>query len=314
VPRKELRCDVSSAVNAASLISRIKRNVLRDLSSMSEALGESASKPEFDCLAHSAIASLSHIGQHIMEGRSMPGVHVKCRPGGAPPRPHHREVRLGVFPTAADPIHWAHLLGGLFAIETFELDKVIFVVAGSDHRKPDMTPAETRHAMARALLKLFSPLFECSSIALGGSSSGEENLFKILGMNPGRHIHAYYIAGSDHYHRYQPATGNPDTLQKLEDGITRSANGFDDRFHRVSAVFLEREPGAERIPSSLDVHWVRGLPAQTSSTGIRRAFEERDQRQKLCSLPFAAYLSIFENRLYRASPCEGVSPPSFDRA
>jgi phosphoribosyl 1,2-cyclic phosphodiesterase len=56
-------------------------------------------------------------------------------------------------------------------METFALDKVIYVVAGSDSRKPHMTPAETRYDMARSLLKLFSPLFECSSIALGGSSS-----------------------------------------------------------------------------------------------------------------------------------------------
>jgi nicotinic acid mononucleotide adenylyltransferase len=276
---------------------------------MSEALGQSASKPEFACLAHSAISSLSHIGQHIVEGRIMPGVSVQCSPDGAVPLPIHREMRLGVFPTAADPIHWAHLLGGLFAMETFELDKIIYVIAGSDPRKPGMTPAATRHAMARPLLELFSPLFECSSIALGGSSTGEENLFRILGMNPCRRIHAYYIAGSDHYHRYHPATGNPDTLQKLEDGIARSANGFDGRFHRVSAVFLEREPGAKRIPSSLDVRWVRRLPVKTSSTGIRRAFLDRGQQQKLCSLPFAAYLSIFENRLYHASSSGGAFPP-----
>jgi hypothetical protein len=35
--------------------------------------GESASKPDY--------AYLSHIGQHIMEGRIMPGVHVKYSPG-----------------------------------------------------------------------------------------------------------------------------------------------------------------------------------------------------------------------------------------
>ena len=126
-------------------------------------------------------------------------------------------------------------------------------------------------------------------------------------MNPRQPIHAYYIAGSDHYHRYQPGTGYPDTLEKLEEGISGAGRGFNNHIHRVSAVFLEREPIGEEIPTSLGVHWVRGLPVQTSSTDIRRAFSDHEQREKLCTLPFSAYMSICENQLYNKSSCEGVS-------
>jgi nicotinic acid mononucleotide adenylyltransferase len=209
-----------------------------------------------------------------------------------------------MFPIAGNPFHWAHLLGGLLAMETFALDKIIYVVAGSDPRKPDLAPGEARHAIARSLLRLFHPLLEYSPIALGDSSSGEENLFRILAMNPRQPIHAYYIAGSDHYHRYQPGTGNPDTLQKLEDGIALAANRYDDRIHRVSAAFLDREPVGEEIPTSLDVLWVRGLPVQTSSSGIRLAFSDRKQREKLGALPFTSYKSICGNRLYSTTSYE----------
>ena len=315
---EQLRCDASTAMpgldlaplsgKAAAIIKRIAQNVLRDLHAMREILGESASEPDFACLTQSAISFLSRVGHHIGEGRSMPWLKVKHSPDGSQVPPVPREMRLGVFPVAGNPFHWAHLLGGLCAMATFTLDKIIYVIAGSDPRKPDMAPAEARHAMARSLLRLFHPLFEYSSIALRDSSSGEENLFRILEMNPLQSIHAYYIAGSDHYHRYRPMTGNPDTLIKLEQGVTRAADGFDNPHHRVSAVFLERAPIGEKIPTSLDVQWVPGLPLQTSSTNIRRAFSGYEQRKKLCTLPYTAYTSICGNRLYGTNPCEKPFP------
>jgi nicotinic acid mononucleotide adenylyltransferase len=312
MPREELRCDALNAVpglsslsgKAASVIKRIAADALSDLRSMREVLGESACEPDFSCLSRGVALSLAHIGQHIMEGRAIPWVKVNHHPSDPPVPPVSREMRLGVFPVAGNPFHWAHLLGGLLTMEAFELDKILYVVAGSDPRKPDLAPIDARHAMASALLRLFRPLFEYSSIARGDSSSGEENLFRILAMNPGQPIHAYYIAGGDHYHRFEPMTGDPDTLEKLETGIARAGTGFDDRVHRVSAVFLEREPVKEMIPTSLDILWVRGLPVQTSSTGIRRALTDREQREKLCTLPYTAYTSIRGNQLYNTGSCE----------
>jgi hypothetical protein len=90
-----------------------------------------------------------------------------------------RELRIGVFPTAANLFHWARLLGGLIVMERFLLDKVIFVIAGQDSRRPKIAPEDIRHSMAKEVLELFHPLFEYSSIALGTTTSGEENLFKI---------------------------------------------------------------------------------------------------------------------------------------
>jgi len=293
---------------SASVIDRIAGNVINELSMMRGILGESASRHDFDLLDRSALASLSRIEEGIRQGRSMPWVKVNHCPGNRAVAPVDRQVRLGVFPISGNPLHWVHLLGGLIAMETFSLDKVLYVIAGSDSRKPDLAPAAARHAMAKSLLGLFRPLFEYSPIALGGSRSGEENLFRILGMNPRQPIHAFYIAGSDHYRRYRPMTENPDTIQKLEDGIAREGRGAADRGHRVSAVFLERERVVEQIPASLEVLWVRGLPVRTSSTGIRQALSDQGQRRDLYTLPFSAYMTIRGNRLYNTGSLAGVSP------
>lgn len=294
--------------SSASVIDRIADNVINELSRMREILGESANGHDFDRLARSASASLSHIAEGIKQGRSMPWMKVNHCPGNSPVAPVDRQVRLGVFPISGNPLHWVHLLCGLIAMETFTLDKVLYVIAGSDPRKPDLAPAEARHAMAKSLLGLFHPLLEYSPLALGGSRSGEENLFRILDMNPRQPIHAFYIAGSDHYHRYRPMTGNPDTIQKLEDGIAREGPGAAGRGHRVSAVFLERERVVEVIPAALEVLWVRGLPVQTSSTSIRMALSDRGQRRDLYTLPFSAYRTICGNRLYDAGTCAGSFP------
>jgi hypothetical protein len=198
-----------------------------------------------------------------------------------------RESRIGVFPTAANPFHWAHLLGGLITMERFLLDKVIFVIAGQDSRKPEMASEDVRHSMTKEVLALFQPFFEYSSIALGTPTSGEENLFSILRMNPAQAIHAFYIAGGDHYYRFHPVTGSPDTIQKLEDGMSSKLFGFDGQLHRVSAVFqppawvMSRSVLARLTPlpkavpfaarqQALAVHPGQPLSAETEAT-LRRS-------------------------------------------
>jgi hypothetical protein len=121
-------------------------------------------------------------------------------------------------------------------------------------------------------------------------------------MNPAQAIHAFYIAGGDHYHRFNPATGSPDTIQKLEEGMTSKPEDFDGQLHQVSAVFLHREGEERDIPTLLDVHRVR-IPVQTSSTEIRLALEDRRRWQKLYTLPFIALVSICGRSLYHIRAC-----------
>jgi nicotinic acid mononucleotide adenylyltransferase len=290
--------------HAGTLITSVAHNVLSEIVSMKEVLGKFAKTMDFAHLEQSAMASLTRIKGLIGEGKIDPRTKVRHSVEHGLLPLEDRVLRIGVFPTAANPFHWAHLLGGLIAMEQFLLDKVLFVIAGQDSRKPEMAPEKVRHSIAKKVLGLFHPLLEYSSIAYGTAASGEENLFKILGMNPSQTIHAFYIAGGDHYHRYHPATRSPDTIQKLEDGVTSKLHRFDERVHRVSAIFLHREGEEEDIPTILEVHRVGRLPVQTSSTEIRRALEDRRRWQKLYTLPFVALVSICGNGLYNAQACK----------
>jgi nicotinic acid mononucleotide adenylyltransferase len=273
---------------------------------MMQTLGSSASVRDFATLERCTLTSLYRIQRLIEHGQCTPWAIVKHSPDQPSPVPTSRMIRLGVFPIAANPLHWAHLLCGLLAIESFGLDKVIYVIAGTDPRKPSLASAEIRHRIARSVLRLFHPLFEYSSIAREAAAGGEENLFRILGMNPLQRIHAFYIAGSDHCHRADPVSGRPDTIQKLEDGIARSLRLPGHSLHSVTAVFLDRGDLGERVETTVDVRWAPGPPLRTSSTMIRSALPHPSEWDKLFTLPFGAFTSIQENHLYdvhTGEPC-----------
>jgi hypothetical protein len=98
-------------------------------------------------------------------------------------------------------------MGGLAAIERYRLDKVLYVVAGQDKRKPHLADQKSRHRIAREVLGFFSPLLEYSPIAYDGAADGEENVFRVIAACGAGPVHAFYIAGSDHCRRFGPNGG-----------------------------------------------------------------------------------------------------------
>jgi nicotinic acid mononucleotide adenylyltransferase len=205
-----------------------------------------------------------------------------------------RTPRVGVYPLAANPMHWGHILVGLAAIALMKLDKVVFVIAGRDERKPSMTAAETRHLLGKSALEDFSPIFEYSPIALGTSSDGETSFGRILSLNSHQRMEAYYIAGMDHCRRLNSA-GEPDTIEKLE-RVIKEQKRAGNRNHAISLIFVERGGivrESESVRTFLDVHLLPPLPFALSSTAVRRAL---CSGASLCdafvSLPCACLLAM----------------------
>ena len=188
-------------------------------------------------------------------------------------------ARIGVYPVAADPFQWGHLLIALRAVGDLGLDKVVFVLQGDDTRKPTMTAADLRHAMGREVLAAFEPFFAYSPIAIGTTLNGEANIFRILALNPGRRVDAWYMVGDDHY-RLVDKKGNPDTLPTLERNFA-SPMGHSPTLHALKVAFIKREQPAEEVPTSLEVRFLDHVGFDASSTQVR------DGRHSL--MPFAAY-------------------------
>jgi nicotinic acid mononucleotide adenylyltransferase len=209
-----------------------------------------------------------------------------------------RVFRIGVFPVSADPFHWAHLLIGLSAIARFKLNKIVYVISGCDARKPEITSPTIRHPMGRSILNLFTPLFDYSSAALEGDLDGESSLFKILASHQARRINAFYIAGADHCRRFDPGTGGPDTVQKMEEHVRRKTYGFDRKKHRISMIFVKRGVAKCSVDTRLDVSCMPGVPFEASSSAIRRALAGREKIDRFALLPYTAYLYIRALGLY----------------
>jgi len=281
--------------------------IARELAQMQQTLGANADAQAFADLGRWTRSTLARISALISEGFINPAGARGGRLSAGRGRFGRRHLRLGVFPTAGNPLHWGHLLSGLAAMESFHLDKVIYIIAGDDPRKPYLASANLRHRIAKKVIRLFHPLFDYSSIGLGGTAPGEINLFRIMssngnGMQP---LHAFYLAGSDHFHRYAPQTGEPDTIQKLEEGVRKRIHGFNPRLHRLSAVFLDRGGRSEAVETFLDVRWIAHLPLDTSSTRIRGALGGSEPLGELTALPFTAYCAICVHGEMRSWPSRG---------
>ena len=200
-----------------------------------------------------------------------------------------RTLRIGIYPVAANPFHWAHLLSGLSALVRFRLDSIIYVISGSDSRKPALADAEIRHLAGEEVLKIFKPFFGYSSLALENNRAGETNLFEILALNPNQKIDAYYIVGADHYHRVNPRTGQADTLQKLEENSADETYNFNPSLHSISAIFIERGTRNYTVETDIPVAFIPEMPFAASSTMIREAFQGNRPVQTLALMPCTAF-------------------------
>jgi hypothetical protein len=181
-----------------------------------------------------------------------------------------RTVRLGVYPVNGNPMHWGHLLCALGAIATHKLDRVVVVIQGIDARKHHMSIATERHRheMARRIIAGFQPLLAYSSIGRGTKCTGEQNIFRLLRLNPEQPIHAFYMAGSDHC-RIVDDRGRPDTPLRLERNLEDDRLAFDPDVHSLTVIFIDRGEGPdEEIPTELPTDFVPQI-LDASSSDVR---------------------------------------------
>ena len=254
-----------------------------------------------DRIAHYSRRRLASISELIRTGEINPYCRVRLSDLDPPAFPVERPLRIGVFPTSADPLHWGHILCGFSCLADMKLDKVVFIIADRDPRTPCLTAAEIRHRVARAVLKQFEPLFAYSPIALGTNYDGERNVIRLLDLNSHQKIEAFYMAGADHFRRFD-GRGRPDTVQKMESEV-KGMGKRNRAAHAISLLFLKRNKQAsgtdKAVETFLDVHVLPRIPLTCSSTAIRNALSNGGHSRPLATLPYSAYEDIQRLGLYR---------------
>ncbi|MCX5795396.1 MAG: hypothetical protein NTY77_07885 [Elusimicrobia bacterium] len=277
------------AVDAYSpAVARVGLNIESQLAAMAAVPGNE-NDPLFATISRNAQGFLRTIDQHIKSGAIDPSSQVRTSASDSAKPVVGRQLRVGIYPVAGDPLHWAHLLIGLQAIAQLKLDKVIFILQGDDVRKPDLTRTEIRHPMGQAVLEAFKPFFEYSSIAVGTGYDGETNIFRMLALNPQQKMDAFYMVGDDHY-KLKNAKGGDDTIPKLEQNRLKPELGFDAKTHEVSAAFIEREGHSEAVPTELDVQFLPQIEFEASSTAVRK-------HGRYALMPYSAYDYVRRHKL-----------------
>jgi len=239
------------------------------------------------------------ISQLAQLGQFRPVFKIALEEGDSPGFQELPPLRIGFYALAANPMHWGHILVGLTAMATMRLDKVIFIIAGADERKPTMVSAETRHRLSRSVLETFHPLFAYCPIALGTNFDGERNFGRLLELNLLQPMEAFYIAGGDHYRRTTPQ-GEPDTIQKLE-MVVEAQQRVGAESHAISVVFVDREAEMkkrDRVDTFLNIHVLPPIPLSFSSTAARKALCKDAFCVDLVSLPYSCLLEIRTDGLY----------------
>ena len=280
----------------------IRERLFGELARMAQQLGILMCDEPFATIYRTAAEHFFAIENLCCDGDIDPRAWVRTCDGDKPCLPYPRRLRVGLYPIAANPLHWGHMLIGLRAMACLQLDKVVYMISGRDARKPDMGCADQRYIMAKDVLKLFGPLFACSSLARHSGCDGETNLFRFLKLNRQQPMDMFYIAGGDHYRRFYPGTEYPDTLVKLELHMDARIFSYKPSMHTINAALVERGSHAGHVETCLDVKFLQALPLAASSTMIREALGGAGPRSDLAILPYSSYIDIQAMTLYGGQP------------
>jgi hypothetical protein len=292
----ERRTSARGALKSASLLREpvtrsIEVGLIPELACMARFLGRAPHNKPVSDIRRRLVAALDAVEALIVEGAIQPWRRVRLSAEDAQQPISLRPLRLGVYPLSANPIHWGHVLAGLSAMVHGRLDKVVYIVTTEEGRA-DMLPKESRHEAARELLKSFEPLLCYSPIARETSSDGESSVFHILDLNPTTRIDAFFLAGAKKCRRRNSITGEPETIEKLENGVLRriyARRNNDGEMHSLSLLFLQGQEGFVAPQTFIPLRFIPSPMPDACSREILHALSKKRDPEVLSALPFSVF-------------------------
>ena len=164
--------------------------------------------------------------------------------------------RLGVFGGTFDPIHAGHVTAATEVLDDFDLDRVLFVPAGTPWQKDGYSPAEDRWTMT-VLATEGDPRFQASRMEIDRKGpTYTVDTMAILRDFYGPEVEMYFVAGADALLTLGTWHG-VESLAGLADVIAVPRPGYD------AAAFRPRDAWPR-------VHFATTSEVDLSSTEIRR--------------------------------------------
>jgi hypothetical protein len=202
-----------------SIIRSVEVALLPEIACMARFMGGSQHLKSLMEIRDEFTALLESIDCLIKDGVIEPWHPLRLSESDVLPQESERPLRVGIFPIRANPIFWGHILCGLEAIRSAELDKIVYTVVFRKGEPPFM-PEELRSGVARDVLKIFDPLLCCSDAGRGARLDEESGLLRVRELNRDRNIDAFRISDfeRDGTIRFE--------IRALESGRDRDHAGF----------------------------------------------------------------------------------------
>lgn len=258
--------------------------VMTELASMGSLLGRGPAAKRIGEIQARARALLHQIARLIIEREINPWMQLRLTPDEPPAAFSPSAARIGVFPLAANPIHWGHLLCGLSVMIQARLDKIVYVITRDSSPAAELYPEELRRGAAAEAIAIFQPLFTLVPGSAGKSTSGPASFFRLLGLNSQQIVEAFYVSG----HESCASVSIPETMDALwKEGKT--SGSYDERLHRFSIISIAAGAGERSGESNARVLVVPSALPGVSEAAVRAALRSSQRRDELSALPACAF-------------------------
>lgn len=216
-------------------------------------------------------------------------------------------MKVGIFGGTFNPVHYGHLRAAEEVKEKLDLDRVLFIPAGSPPLKTrDIEDGRHRYEMIRRAIR-GNPSFDLSDIEFRkkGKSYTVKTIEALKRTSPETKF--FFIVGIDAFLDI-PGWWQPDLLVSLTDFIIISRPGFPFSELRTSPYLrtgrkilrafdsLKTEICRAKLQSNRDAILVKLTPLGISATAIRRLIRQGKSIKYL--LPPEVYSYIITNNLY----------------
>ena len=256
---------------------------MAELDRMSLFVGDIESQTALAGVRTLANALLKKIERGIGEGAILPWSFLRLSDTAPYPPLVGCAPNVGVFPLAANPLQWCHVLAALAAMATLKLDHVVFLIIDEDPHASALLPSETRHAMTADVLARFSPLLQYSPLRCTKGDGRVGAFLRFLQINQRQPMKMHLLCGC------APDVPCEGLDRELSDAMHDPAYGYDSWTHPVSLVFFsgtgERKAPPTPFPSAVVKLPLSDAPLREPPVSLAGG----DGRASLASIPYSGF-------------------------
>jgi hypothetical protein len=266
-----------------SATSPVRDRVMAELDLMSPFVADTESRTALGGIRTLADALLRKIERGIGEGSILPWSFLRLSDTAPYPPLVGCAPNVGVFPLAAAPLQWCHVLAAFAAMAALKIDHVVFIITDEDSHASAFLPAETRHAMAADVLARFSPLLQYSPLRCAKGDGRVGAFLRFLQVNRRQPMKMHLLCGC------APDVPCASLGQELSEAMRDPAYGYDSWTHPVTLVFFGATGGRKAPSKPFPIATVELPLSDALLPGLPASLAAGTGGASLASIPYSGF-------------------------